>query len=432
MRRNKRVRLMIFCLIFIIALSQNCFYGNIAKAAEFKSADLNGDRAINMADVILLASIFGSTLGDGKYIDKYDLNSDGVINMADVIAIANDFNKTITSTPTNSPTQTPTNTSTPTATKAPTPTSTPTTKPSSTPVPIKVPIVGGNLDASSIKTKYINIAYASVSKTQALDIYIPNEGSGPFPVIIAIHGGAFLGGSSKGSDIAPMVENGINHGYAVVSLNYRLSAEAKFPAPVGDVKAAVRYVRANAAKYNFDTTRIAAWGDSSGGFLVSMLGTSANVSELNSDTKENLNYSSAVNAVVDWFGHIDFLTMDDQFKASGLTSAFGSTNSASSPASQLIGKQITLDPVLTEKANPETYISTMTATTTPSFFIQHGSSDNVVPYQQSTNFAAKLKQAIGDSKVKLEIINGASHGTSEFTTTANLNKVMAFLDGIFK
>lgn len=420
-------RALVFLILFGIILSFFPNTGSAANGAQVvstKYGDLNGDNDVNSIDFSLMRKyLLGMTsdfpVSNGSVAGN--VNGDNEVNAIDfsfmrkyLLGMISEFpvGSTIPGQPTMPPVSTPV--------------------PTKSPVPIKVPVVGGVLDASSIKTKYINVAYANVSRSQTLDIYLPNEGNGPFPVIIAIHGGAFLGGSSNGSDIAPMVENGINHGYAVVSLNYRFSTEAKFPKPMGDVKAAVRYVRANAAKYNFDTNKIAAWGDSSGGFLVSMLGTTANVSELNSDTTDNLNYSSAVNAVVDWFGHIDFLTMDEQFRASHMTSAFGDTNSTSSPASQLIGQLVTLDPVLTEKANPETYISTMTAATTPKFLIQHGSGDNIVPYQQSTNFASKLKQSIGESNVTLEIINGAGHGGPEFYTQQNLDKVMAFLDGIFK
>ncbi len=414
-------RTLAFLIIFGLILS---FVPNTGLAADgdqlisTKYGDVNGDNNVNSRDFLLLKTyILGLTpefpVSNGLIAG--DLNGDKGINSLDFLLMKQYILGFISEFPVGSTISVP---------------STP--PPSSTPVPIKVPVVGDVLDASAIKTKYINVPYASVSKSQTLDIYLPNEGSGPFPVIIAIHGGAFLGGSSNGSDVASMVESGINHGYAVVSLNYRFSYEAKFPAPMGDAKAAVRFVRANAAKYNFDTSRIAAWGSSSGAFLAAMLGTTANVSELNSDTRDNLNYSSAVDAVVDWFGHIDFLTMDEHFRASGITSAFGDTNTPSSPASQLIGQLITLDPVLTGKANPETYISTMTPATTPKFFIQHGSGDNIVPYQQSTNFAAKLKQAIGENNVTLDIINGAGHGGPEFYAQQNLDKVMAFLDGIFK
>lgn len=164
-------------------------------------------------------------------------------------------------------------------------------------------------------------------------------------------------------------------------------------------------------------------GNSAGGYFVAMLGTSGNVSTLNGDLKDNLNYSSEVHAVVDWFGPIDFLKMDDQFKQFGVPNMLGH-NGANSPESQFIGKQITTDPATCQKANPETYISTMDVSKAPSFMIQHGSNDQLVPYQQSTNFAAKLKPVIGDSRVTIEVIQGAGHGTSEFSSANNIKKYL--------
>jgi len=300
------------------------------------------------------------------------------------------------------------------------------------PKPIKIGISGGNMDTSQIKTKYMNVSYAKVSNTQKLDIYIPNDISGPYPVIVAVHGGAWYAGNSVGADIAPILEGGHNHGYAVVSVNYRLSTEARFPAAVNDCKAAVRFVKANAAKYNFDPDRIAAWGSSSGGHLVAMLGTTGDVSTLNGDTTDNLSFSSKVQAVVDWFGPTDFSKMDDQFKASGVTSLLGSHSAAGSPESQFIGGAVSSNPALVQQANPITYVSNMAVASSPAFFIQHGSQDNLVPYQQSTILADALKPKLGSSKVTLEIIQGAGHGTSEFSAAGNITKVFAFLDPLFK
>ncbi len=113
-------------------------------------------------------------------------------------------------------------------------------------------------------------------------------------------------GSKTGKDVQSMLE-GINHGYAVVSVDYRLSKEAIFPA-------AIRFIKANAETYNLNPDKIAVWGDSSGGNLAALAGTSGDDNTLNGDNTENLEYSSTVNAVVDWFGPMSFLLMDKQFE----------------------------------------------------------------------------------------------------------------------
>ena len=106
--------------------------------------------------------------------------------------------------------------------------------------------------------------------------------------------------------VQPMLERG----YAVVSINYRLSHEAIFPALIYDVKAAIRWIRANAAKYNFHPDKVAAWGSSSGGYLAAMLATTGDVKELEDLSMGNPKKSSRVNVAVDWYGPTDFLLMD--------------------------------------------------------------------------------------------------------------------------
>ncbi len=157
-----------------------------------------------------------------------------------------------------------------------------------------------------------NVSYATSSSAQKMDIYIP-EGTGPFPVVVLIHGGAFMMGDKSGeaSNAAALVANGI----AAVSINYRLSGEAKFPAQIEDCKAALRFLRANAAKYNLNPDKIGSWGASAGGNLSSLLGTSSGVAELEGASLGNSGFSSKVIASVDWFGPINFLTMDAEATA---------------------------------------------------------------------------------------------------------------------
>lgn len=280
-------------------------------------------------------------------------------------------------------------------------------------------------NTDQIKLKWLDIAYASTSQSQKLDIYLP-EGDGPFPVILSIHGGAFRAGDKGDGQVIPMLE-GLTRGYAVVSMNYRLSQEAKFPALIYDVKAAVRWIRANAKQYKFNPDKIAAWGGSAGGHLSALAGTSGNVKELEDLSLGNPTQSSRVQAVVDWFGPTDFLKMDEQLKESKVKNPMAHSI-PDSPESELIGKNITDAPELVRNANPETYISP----DDPPFFIQHGLIDRLVPYKQSVNLASKLSPVIGKEKVTLELLPDTNHGGPEFSTEQNLIKVFAFLDQYLK
>lgn len=134
-------------------------------------------------------------------------------------------------------------------------------------------------DTSHIARKWLDLAYASASPAQKLDIYLPDAGDGPFPVIMAVHGGAFMGGDKADMQLKPMLE-GLARQYAVVSINYRLSGESLFPAQIHDVKTAIRWVKANARRYALDGSRIALWGGSAGGHLSALAGTSAHSGQL--------------------------------------------------------------------------------------------------------------------------------------------------------
>ncbi len=271
-------------------------------------------------------------------------------------------------------------------------------------------------------TTYTNVAYATASNAQKLDIYLPS-GDGPFPVVVFIHGGAFLMGdkSMEASNAAVLV----GKGYAAVSINYRLSGEAKFPAQIQDCKAAVRFLRANAAKYKLNPDKIASWGASAGGNLSALLGTSGGVAELEGSELGNSTFSSTVLVSVDWFGPINFLTMDAEASALGFTLT---TNSASSPESMLMGAAIQTIPSQVAKANPTTYISADDA----AFFIQVGDADRNIPYTQSKNFYNALVPVISTDHAYFELLAGAGHGGSQFTATSNMEKVVAFLDKYMK
>jgi acetyl esterase/lipase len=160
-------------------------------------------------------------------------------------------------------------------------------------------------DVSRISRKYLDIPYASQSPTQKLDIYLPPEGSGPFPTIIFVHGGAFILGDKRDAQILQAL-TGINRGYAVASVEYRLAGEAKYPAGLFDVKAAIRFLRANAARYMLDGSRFALYGDSAGGHYIVMAAATQNNPAFEDLSMGSASCSSAVQAVASRFGVYDY------------------------------------------------------------------------------------------------------------------------------
>ena len=299
---------------------------------------------------------------------------------------------------------------------------------------ITVKANGGTTDVNWIKTQYLNVAYATKSSAQIMDIYIPNEGTGPFPLIISIHGGAFKSGDKADGQESPMLgtaeSGGIASGYAVASINYRLSGEAKWPAQINDIKAAIRFLRAHAAEYSLNPDKFATWGGSAGGNLAALAAVTGGVKELADDTLGNAGVSDAIQAGVDWFGPIYFSTMDAEFAALGQTPAMGATNTPTSPETAYLGKTIgtaEAEPLVIA-ASPQTYITS----DDPAFFIQHGTADRNIPITQSENFAKKLADVLGADKVFFEKLEGAGHGTSEFSAISNVAEIIAFLDKYLK
>lgn len=242
-------------------------------------------------------------------------------------------------------------------------------------------------------TVHRDLAYVSGGHArQKLDLYLPKDGTN-LPLIINIHGGAFRMGSKESG--VPL--DYLARGFAVASINYRLSQHAIFPAQIEDCKAAVRWLRAHASEHRLDPNHFAAWGSSAGGHLAAMLGTTGDAREF--DVGENLAVSSRVQAVVDYFGPTDFLQMDAHRLPDGMVH-----DVADSPESQLVGGPIQENKEKVAKANPVTYVTK----SAPPFLICHGDSDPLVPHHQSELLAAALKKA--GVPVTLYTVKDGGHG----------------------
>ncbi len=246
-------------------------------------------------------------------------------------------------------------------------------------------------------TAHRDVVYASVGDRDLhLDLYVPEtRPANPMPLIVWIHGGGWRGGSKEGlRRPGPILEQG---GYILASVEYRLSGEAIFPAAIADCKAAVRWLRANAAEYGIDPDRVAVWGSSAGGHLVALLGTAGDVKEWDAIHAENQDVSSKPTIVCNWFGPTDFLRMND-FEGRI------DHNAAGSQESEFIGGPIQEHPDKAQRANPITYVSP----DDPPMLLMHGEKDRAVPYNQSELLYAALQEAGVESR--LYKVVGADHG----------------------
>ena len=278
---------------------------------------------------------------------------------------------------------------------------------------------------TSRPTLYRDLAYADISEAQKLDLYVPVTGEGPFPLVIYIHGGGWVSGDkSRVQSIGGVAF--IDGGYAVASINYRLSGEAPFPAQIEDVKAAVRWLRANAAEYNLDPERFAAWGSSAGGHLAALLGTSGDVAEFDNPELGNADVSSRVQAVIDWYGPTDLPRFAEDLNTSEVCPPASDADTARDNFTLFMGDVPSAVPERMLAASSTTYVSA----DDPPFWIQHGSHDCLVPMQQSEHLYDALVDAIGEDNVQLTLFEGAGHGGRDFFEPANYDLLIAFLDEV--
>jgi acetyl esterase/lipase len=248
---------------------------------------------------------------------------------------------------------------------------------------------------------------------QKLDLYLPAHAQKP-PLVVWIHGGGWQNGSKDRTPTLAL----LSHGYAVASINYRLSSHAVFPAQIEDCKSAIRWLRAHAAKFGYDGDRIAAWGSSAGGHLVALLGVTGDEKEF--DRGERLDVSSRVQAVVDFYGPTDLLNMDAQATAISRMKH----DAPESPEAKLLGGPVQENTAKARRASPLTYVS---KEDTP-FLIVHGDADPLVPVAQSHTFVAALNKAGVDAS--LYVVKGGGHGG--FRDPEVDVRVRAFLDRVLK
>ena len=248
-----------------------------------------------------------------------------------------------------------------------------------------------------------------------LDFYRP-EGTGPFPLVVQIHGGAFRTGDRAKVPFA--LEDLFTwlpaQGYAVASISYRLSGEARFPAQVHDVAAAVRWLRAHADELHLDPQRVALWGQSAGAYLAVMTALTARHPSWDGHPDDQ-----PVQAAIDWYGPTDFSLMNAQNAPHGEQDH----DAPDSSESQLIGGPIQQHPDAVQRANPCRYVQA----DAPSILIQHGTHDQLVPFGQAEVLRDALSAA--GAHVEFHAIAGSPHSfTGHQNPEVLRNTVLEFLD----
>lgn len=294
------------------------------------------------------------------------------------------------------------------------------------------PMEADMVDIRDVKRKWLDVPYAEISPSQVLDIYLPEEGEGPFPTYIFLHGGAFIAGDKQDLQFLLAVD-GINRGYAVVSVEYRKAFESKAPNALYDVKAAIRFLRTHAEEYRLDPGRFALGGDSAGAYYAVFAAATAGIPAFDGPDPVLPDVCGKVQAVVAQCGCYDLLTMtppEEEIPKEGeggglippdLTTIFIGANPRKFPDAAAL-----LDPV--------TYITEGF----PPTLVQVGRNDVVVPCTESQRLAAVLEKRCGRDRVRFQIFDGWNHCalnhivTPDWFMRENMDRVFGFLDGILK
>lgn len=272
-------------------------------------------------------------------------------------------------------------------------------------------------DISMMRVRKLDLRYGEDHPRQVFDIYYPETGEGPFPVLLHMHGGGFALGDKRDFHIQELLDC-VNHGYAFASCNYRRSGDAPFPAAVLDCRAFVDYLHSHAQELNIDDERICAFGGSAGGNLSALF--AMNIERFYGEERQ---VNAKVACAIDWFGPTEFAKMDSQARANGVSLA--DHDMPFSPESQYIGAPLQhAAPAVLAAANPITYINDSMCP----LLLQHGTMDVLVPKGQSDILYEAIVEKLGEGRVTYIPLEGAGHDGPEFKSEENMAIVYAFLD----
>jgi acetyl esterase/lipase len=294
---------------------------------------------------------------------------------------------------------------------------------------------------------YEKLAYSDISESDYMNLYVPDSDE-PMPLIVMVHGGGFVYNDCESRQAQLMYRYFRDQGYACASINYRLAQEAGFPAALQDVKAAIRYLRANAEKYGYDPERFAIWGESAGGYLAVMAAVT-NDEEFNDVTfigEEELeeSVSAKVSVILDFYGVMDMGMQEQEYEELGipkivltvaaqwLTNAVKNLDEYETVEDYWLRKK--LEEIPEEEMlqyYPSTYIKeNLSADSDLRVVIWHGDADLDVPYIQSERLQALMEETIGADKVDYQLFHNYKHAADAFYSDDSLVNLKEYLDKV--
>ena len=256
-----------------------------------------------------------------------------------------------------------------------------------------------------------DVTFATVGDTALkLDLYLPDNGA-PAGLIVWVHGGAWRAGSRSGVEIKGLTARG----WAIASVDYRLSTAARFPAQIYDIKAALRFLRAHAGDYGYPASRFVIAGSSAGAHLAALVGVTNGDKELEGTEGDCTGESSAVQAIVDLYGASNLTTILAQSTPHGVSMRVPALD-------LLLGGQPEAVPALAKLASPVFHVDA----SAPPLLLEHGDQDPQMPINQSHELQG-ASEKLG-LPVVFKVIHGSGHGGPAFTEETNL----VFIDGFLR
>ncbi|MCR5396316.1 MAG: alpha/beta hydrolase [Lachnospiraceae bacterium] len=291
-------------------------------------------------------------------------------------------------------------------------------------------------------TFYEKVNYASVSESDYVNIYVPDDVENP-PLFVLVHGGGFVSNDATSRQAQLMYRYFRDHGFACASVNYRLAQEEIYPAALEDVKACVRYLRAHAKEYGYDASSIAIWGESAGGYLATMAAVTGDdefcdLEYIDEDIYGDV--SAKVSVLVDYYGVIDMETAHSQWKEVGLpawvydiannwvTKYIPEDAKETTIESYWLGKEISdMTKEEINEISPMYYLEKNTDLDL-AIWICHGDSDITVPILQSQYFYEDAKALLGEKNVSYVVIENGKHADDRCYSQDQLEKLCSFIN----
>lgn len=287
------------------------------------------------------------------------------------------------------------------------------------------------IDVTQFRKTALDLHYADQSENQILDIFYPDEGEGPYPLVIVLHGGAFCAGHKRSYYVKRMCQP-VHAGYAVATVEYRLTQEATWPAQLLDGKLAIRYLRAHAKELNLDPDKFALWGNSAGGTVTQIMAVTGDNEEYD-DLSIGEKASSKVQCALAWYT-ISEINSCEQFsfdsfelrKATGAGKGMMPNGGEvkESMFTRLLGFNPLYYPEKTAKISPIALVDENCA----DMLLQHGTNDLVVDHHQSIYMYEKVKAVCGEDRCQLDLFEGEPHGSQQIKSIENINHCIDFLD----